>query len=91
MSNNVDYQVVVEKIIPDGKHGPYAVARSQELESVTFSLDSKVWHEKDWPEPGMYVVLSQIRKKRAGWRATHGRFIEPSDEQQPSIRKEQRA
>ena len=91
MANDRGYQAVVEKIIHGGKHGPYAVARCDELDSITFSLDGNVWQEKDWPEPGMYVMLSEVRKKRAGWRAQNGRFIEPSDDQQPSnsISKEQ--
>ncbi len=84
MANDRGYQAVVEKIIRGGKHGPYAVARTDEIGSITFSLDDNVWQEKDWPEPGMYVMLSQVRKKRAGWRAQHGRFIEPSDDQQTS-------
>jgi hypothetical protein len=78
------YHSVVEKIIHDGKHGPYAVARCEELGSITFSLDASVWQGSDWPEPGMCVVLSKMRKKRAGWRATYGRFMEPSDEQHPA-------
>ncbi len=80
-------QAIVEKIIPGGRHGAYAVARSKELGAVTFSLDRKVWQEDDWPEPGTYVMLSQVRKKRAGWRAQVGRFVKPSDEQsqKPSI------
>ncbi len=82
MTNDKGYQAIVEKIILGGRHGPYAVARSPELGSITFSLDSEIWQEKDWPEPGICVMLSQIRKKRAGWRAKHGRFINPSDEQQ---------
>lgn len=77
-----NYQAVVEKIIRDGSHGPYAVARSPGLKgSITFSLDASVWQEEDWPEPGMYVVLTSLRKKRAGWRAKHGRFVKPSEEQ----------
>lgn len=82
MANDISYRAVVEKIIPSGRHGPYVVARSEELGSVTFSLDPEVWQETDVPEPGMYVVLSRIRRKRAGWRAKHGRYLEPSDEQQ---------
>lgn len=86
MANDRGYQAVVEKIIRGGKHGPYAVARTDEIGSITFSLDGNVWQEKYWPEPGMYVMLSQVRKKRAGWRAQYGRFIEPSDDQQTSNR-----
>lgn len=80
MTNNHEYQAVVQKIIPGGKHGPYAVASSDQLGSVTFSLDSNVWQEDDWPDPGTCVVLSRIRKKRAGWRAQNGRFFQPFDE-----------
>ena len=82
------YRAVVEKIIPNGQHGPYAVARSDELGSITFSLDNSVWQEQGLPESGTYVVLSQMRKVRAGWRANSGRFMKPSDEQHS---KEQRA
>ncbi|MBI2475015.1 hypothetical protein HYV69_01175 [Candidatus Uhrbacteria bacterium] len=74
-----EYIATVEKIIQNGKHGPYAVARCEELDSITFSLDRKVWKEDDLPEPGMIVVLSKVRKKRAGWRALVGRHITPSD------------
>lgn len=76
-----EYQAVVDKIIVDGKHGPYVVARSEVVGTITFALDSSVWQENDLPEPGMCVMLSQLRKKRAGWRAQQGRFVEPSDEQ----------
>lgn len=87
MTEGKSYQAVVEKVIPDGKHGPYAVARSQELGSVTFSLDPKVWKEDDWPEPGTCVMLSTIRKKRAGWRAKSGRYVKPSDDERSEHQK----
>lgn len=76
-----NYRAIVEKIIQGGKHGPYAVARSEELGSITFALDGNVWQESDWPDAGTYVMLWDMRKKRSGWRAKHGRFVEPSDEQ----------
>jgi len=79
---NASYKAVVEKIIEHGKHGPYAVARCEELDSViTFALDRKVWQEDDSPDPGTLVILSRVRKKRAGWRALNGRYVNPSDEQ----------
>lgn len=90
MASNQGYQAVVEKIIRGGKHGPYAVARTEEIGLVTFSLDGNVWQEKDWPEPGMYVMLSQVRKKPAGWRAQHGRFMQPFDEPQNQHRTQRR-
>ena len=89
MSNEESYQAIVEKIIHKGRHGPYAVATNEELGTITFALDSSVWQEKDCPEAGMYVVLSQIRKKRAGWRATKGRYFGPSDQQIANKQKQQ--
>lgn len=75
-------KAVVQKVIREGKHGPFAVATSDQLEgSVTFSLEPTVWEEKDWPEEGMVVLLGKLRQKRAGWRAKMGRFWKPSDEQ----------
>ncbi|MGD0328142.1 MAG: hypothetical protein ABSB00_00290 [Minisyncoccia bacterium] len=79
MTKGKEYQAVVGKIIHNGKYGPYAVAHSQEMGSVTFSLNPEVWQEEDWPEPGMRVVLSQVREKSAGWRAKHARFTKPPE------------
>lgn len=80
-----EYRGIVEKIVV-GKHGLYAVVSSKELGSVTMSLAKSVWMEEQQPEPGTYIVFTQVTKKRAGWRAQHGRFLKPSDE-----KKEQRA
>lgn len=75
-------KVVVQKVVPGGKHGAFAVATSEGLNgSVTFSLEPTVWKEEEWPEEGMYVLLGKLRQKRAGWRAKTGRFFKPSDEQ----------
>jgi hypothetical protein len=81
MAKKESYTAMVEKVYPTGPHGAYAVTKSEELGSITFSLASPVWRETNLPEPGDYVVLTQIRKKRAGWRAQGGRFFKPSDEQ----------
>ncbi|MCX6745304.1 MAG: hypothetical protein NTX82_07340 [Candidatus Parcubacteria bacterium] len=81
MAQDESYQAIVEKVYPNGPHGAYAVTRSDELGSVTFLLDSPVWQEKDFPEPGVLVILEDIRKKRSGWRAYKARFFKPSDEQ----------
>jgi hypothetical protein len=75
-----EFVAIVEKIVLSGKHGPYVLVRSDELGSITFSLDKSVWQEKDLPDEGIYVMLSDLRKKRAGWRAEHGRFLRPSDQ-----------
>ena len=71
---------VVQKVVRDGQHGPYAVARDEKLGSVTFSLTPDVWLENRLPESGSEVVLEDFQKKRAGWRAQRGRFLDPSDE-----------
>lgn len=75
-------KAVVQKVVSEGRHGPFAVATSDGLDgSVTFSLERTIWKEKEWPEEGMYVLLGKLRQKRAGWRAKAGRFFKPSDEQ----------
>lgn len=74
------YLAVVQGVYPKGKHGPYAVASSKFLGPITFALEQKVWIESSWPEPGTFVVLSQIIRKSAGWRAQKGRFMRPFDE-----------
>jgi hypothetical protein len=76
-----NYEGVVEKVIEDGNHGPYAVAYVTEFGLVTFSLNSPVWKENAWPEGGSIVVLSGITRKRAGWRAGHARFWQLADGQ----------
>lgn len=81
------YRAIVEKIILDGKHGPYAVAREDRLGVVTFSLDRNVWREKKFPEPGTCVILSDLVRKSAGWRAENARLFSPSDEQQTTSKK----
>ncbi len=89
MSTEMPIKAVVQKVIPEGEHGPFVVATSDQLTgSVTFSLEPSIWKEADWPEEGMYVILEKLRQKRAGWRAKAGRFFKPSDEQ-TETRKEQ--
>ena len=75
---------VVQKLVLNGKHGEYAVVISEEIQgAITFSLKDCVWHEQSYPELGTLVILSDLRLKRAGWRAYSGRFVRPSD-QHPS-------
>ena len=77
------YVAIVQKIHPDGHHGPYAKATCDGLSgmTITFLLAPPVWNEKRFPDEGSYVVLSELTKKRGGWRADSGRFLEPADEQ----------
>ncbi len=84
------YQAVVQKVVHEGKHGPYVVTKCEAVETgtVTFSYDEETWHEKKEPKPGNVVLISGVIKKRAGWRATSARFLEPADEQTAN-RKEQ--
>lgn len=73
------YIAIVEKVVLSGRHGPYAVVRAEQIGNVTFSLDKQVWQENGVPEEGVYVMLSDVRRKRAGWRAMSARFVRPSD------------
>ncbi|MFZ2048981.1 MAG: hypothetical protein WAV25_01625 [Minisyncoccia bacterium] len=80
-------KAVVQKVV-DGKHGCYAVATSSKIEgSITFSLDPDVWQEKAKPQEGYEVVLGDIRKKSAGWRAHSARFLRPEDKVSNSSKK----
>ena len=86
------YRWVVDKVVRDGQHGPYAVAIDERLGFVTFALEPDVWKEKRYPEPGSEVVLEDFQKKRAGWRAMSARFFRPEDvvnDEQPATRREQ--
>jgi len=80
-------KAVVQKIIPDGKHGHFFVATSDQIPdgSITCSLEPTVWTEGAYPEEGEVVFLDELRQKRAGWRAKKGRFWNPSDEQNQQI------
>lgn len=74
-------KAIVQKIIEEGKHGPFAIATSEEVGgSVTFSLEPTVWQEDELPEEGIVVFLDELRKKRAGWRAKKARFWKLCDE-----------
>lgn len=73
------YRGIIENVILNGKHGPYAVVRVERVGQITFSLDKIVWQEGGIPEEGTEVLLSDVRKKRAGWRAMSVRFVRPSD------------
>lgn len=82
------YIAVVQRVVRDGKHGSYAVATSDQIEgSITFSLSSDVWKEKDEPQAGFEVVLRDVRSKRAGWRAHYVRFVRPTDKTQQRARR----
>ncbi|MFC1613617.1 hypothetical protein ACFL23_04830 [Patescibacteria group bacterium] len=77
------FKAVIQKVEQKGKHGPFAITTVEGFNgSVTFSLESDVWQEKETPESGEIVVLSKIRKKCAGWRAKQARYYVPSDEQE---------
>ena len=66
---------VVQDVI-NGKHGIYVVTTSDEINgSITFSLRKEVWQERKNPKQGDYVVLSELHKKRRGWRAEKARFF----------------
>lgn len=86
-----NYVAVVQKVFLEGAHGPYAKASSEALgRTITFSLDRSVWEEQRFPEEGTYVVLSELTRKRAGWRANRSRFLRPTEEQLITEKKEKR-
>lgn len=84
-------RAVVQKIVRERRRTPYAVAiREDDGSSLTFTLQKRVWREKDDPSPSDVVLLSNFRRTEGGWRAMCGRFLQPSDEQ-PAISKQERS
>ncbi len=82
--NKKQIQAVVQMVL-EGDHGPYAVATADGFEgSITFSLDSSVWQEAIRPGRGTHVILSNLERKQAGWRANKVRLLQPEDEQASS-------
>jgi len=82
------YLAIVQAVVREGKHGPYAVAISSQITgSVTFSLSPDVWQESSEPQEGLEVILGDVRKKRAGWRAFFARFVRPTGNQQQTARR----
>jgi hypothetical protein len=81
MAKKRSVQATVQKIV-NGRHGRYAVATSEDvLGSITFSLDFPYWKEIDDPDPGTIVSLSNLRKKRDGWRAMRARDLQPNEKE----------
>lgn len=77
-----EIEATVVKVVREGKHGPYAVAKVEgRPDSITFSLDDPdVWQEPDFPQTGMHVILSRLRKKPNGWRAMRVWYVNFADE-----------
>jgi len=74
-------RATVQKIV-SGRHGRYAVATSEDvLGSITFSLNFPYWKETEDPDPGTVVSLSNLRKKRDGWRAMRARDLKLTEEE----------
>ncbi|MEX1014633.1 MAG: hypothetical protein WDZ80_05740 [Candidatus Paceibacterota bacterium] len=71
------------KATSEGEYGMFAIALSDKVKgSITFSLNNDVWQDNSFPEKGTIVVLSELRKKKAGWRAKSARFLTPDDEKE---------
>jgi len=91
MGEDKDKIVGVVTVIKTGPKGPYAVARSKDedfTDSVTFSLGKDVWREEINPDLGVYVVLTNLAKRHAGWRANKARLFKPSDQVKIETKKE---
>jgi hypothetical protein len=72
------YRAVVCQI-DSGPYGHYAVTHHSGLGSISFSLRPGVWKESQAPERGDYVILSDVKRNRGGWRALTARFEKPGD------------
>lgn len=85
MNEDPSVTAIVQSVFINGRHGPYAVATCKDndplKDPITFSLNGNVWGEDRFPEKGEYVVLNQLTKKSAGWRANKSRFFGLADHQ----------
>lgn len=79
--------------VKKGKQGMYAIAVCDTVAgSVTFSLNASVWQEKKRRvRIGDKVVLKNLRRSSAGWRAMSVRLMRPEDEQSSNARLPNRA
>ncbi len=89
MNKNTLIEAVVERVVR-GQHGRFVVTIAKGFtNSVTFSLIDGVWQEDEDPEPGICVILSDIRKKHVRnydqWRAYKARFFRIEDEKKKKI------
>jgi len=76
-----EYLGIVEVVVTTkGGNNRYARATVANIGVVTFSLQPPVWQE-DMPSPerGTYVVMSNIYRKKGGWRAERCRLLRPGD------------
>lgn len=77
MKEGAEITALVQKIVFCGRNGPYAVTLwdpdERNRHVVTFSLSEGIWQEASYPLPGEYVLLSELRKMRQGWRAMRAR------------------
>jgi hypothetical protein len=69
---------IVDRIVPDGPHGPYAVTKTDDPRIggfITFGMgnEENAWTEKIWPSEGDAIHLSNLKKRRGGWRAEKAR------------------
>jgi len=90
MNKDTLVEAIVKRII-QGRHGRFTVTSAKRFTgSVTFSLENGAWQEKEDPEPGTYVVLSDIRKRRikgqrVQWQAHKARFFRIEDEEKKEV------
>lgn len=74
---------ILNKVVEEGQHGPYAVVTPkpeyQDKVSGTVTFSMAVWKESENPEGGVWVVLGDLQRKEAGWRAGRARLYRPED------------
>ncbi len=74
-------KAMVHHVIEEDPGGPCAVAVSDRLGVVEFTLGPDVWEEKEWPTKGAVVLVAKLRREDDGWRAKEARFWTERDEQ----------
>lgn len=70
------FHAFVTGVDQNGQHGPFAYAHCNEQNvDITFMLSADVWQGNSIPEIGDEVILWDLKKRHAGWRALGARFL----------------
>lgn len=90
MSKRKVYRTIIDKVLEEGKRGPFIICWCKDL-GVSVAVLREKWKDEKEPEFGDVVALrglyAHMRKRngtgpRMGWRAESARLWRPEDEKE---------
>ena len=85
-----EIKATVRLVDLNGRRGPYAKATIEGVKgTITFSLESGVWHSGTIPQADVFVMLSNLQRKGKGWIAMSARLYTLADERLAETQKPQ--